>query len=127
MFRLSHLFLSHSTLREASTGSTPFAMRMLFVTLVLHCCPANPRALLDEFWEHMANMNWTKERLLRYLARKMLLNNVELDKDLFAGVDVEDLGNEEDELETDEGPQVFVPLSQAQLDGSSIVPPCAYL
>jgi hypothetical protein len=102
-------------------------MRMLFVTLVLHCCPADPRALFEEFWEHMANVHWTKERLLRYLARKMLLNNAELDNELFTGVDMDELGNEEDELEQDEGPQVFVPLSQAHLDGSAYLLICHHV
>jgi hypothetical protein len=111
------LFFSNSTLQESVLGGSPFSVRMLFVTLVLHCCPADPRALFEEFWEHMRNAHWNKERLLRYLARKMLLNNAELDKQMFAEVNVEELGNEDDELEQDEGQQVYVPLSQAELDG----------
>jgi hypothetical protein len=92
-------------------------MRMLFVTIVLHCCPTDPRALLDEFWESMAGPNWSKERLLRYLARKMLQNNAEPDKSLFQGIDLEHLEEAEDEMEPDEGSNEYVAPPQAELDG----------
>jgi hypothetical protein len=106
-----------SCLREASLGGTPFAMRMLFVSMVLHCCPTDPRALLDEFWEFMAGPNWSKERLLRYLARKVMMNNSDPDKELFRGIDLEHLDEEEDELEQDEGVHAYVPPAQEEMDG----------
>jgi hypothetical protein len=84
---------------------------------VLHCCPTDPRQLLEEFWQVMAGPHWTKERLMRYLARKMALNNAVPDKELFAGIDLETIDEHGDRMELDEGPQDFVPPSPRELDG----------
>lgn len=98
-------------------GGTPFSNRLLFVTILLHCAPADPLALFNMFWESMIGRNWTRERLLRFLARKMRLNNAPLDAELFAGVDVSDVNNQEDDLEIDEGAQVQHQPDMAVVNG----------
>jgi hypothetical protein len=90
-------------MQEALLGGTPYSNRLLFVMILLHCAPSDPCGLFETFWEAMLSPRWSKERLLRFLARKMQLNNAPLDKELFAGIDVRDLNQHDDELEADEG------------------------
>ena len=57
-------------LEEASTFSTAFQMRELFVLILLNCCPSNPRQLWDSFKDEMAH-----DFLIEYRAKS---NNEEL-------------------------------------------------
>jgi hypothetical protein len=105
-------------------GCTPFALRLLYTNIVIHCFPKDPKALLEEFWEAMAapwlrnrSREEAKERLLRFIARKLRANNVHIDGDMFDGVDT----NIDDSADyaVDEGPPVSRPLqTQQELDGT---------
>jgi hypothetical protein len=106
-----------SCLRESSLGKSPYSLRQLFVTILLHCCPADPKALFEEFWEAMAGEHWTKERLLRYLARKMLLNNASPNEMLFQKVDLKALDEPEEDMQPDEGQQALELPTAEQIDG----------
>lgn len=104
-------------MQEAILGGTPFSNRLLFVTILLHCIPSDPLALFNEFWESMLGRNWTRERLLRFLARKMQLNNAPLDVQLFAEIDVTNINDQGDDLECDEGAQINNPPQMGAVQG----------
>jgi hypothetical protein len=91
------------------------------VTILLHCCPADPKALFDEFWEAMAGKNWSKERLLRYLARKMRMNNADPNEMLFQNIDLKNLDQPEDDMQADEGPQALELPSAREIDGIFLI------
>lgn len=86
--------------------------------ILLHCCPSDPKALFEEFWEDMAGPNWTKERLLRFFARKMQMNNAEPDEKLFKDINMDTLDTHDDELQPDEGPHALELPTLEERDGS---------
>ncbi|XP_059486735.1 uncharacterized protein LOC132203177 isoform X2 [Neocloeon triangulifer] len=107
-------------LDEATLGSTPFSMRLLFLMILLHCAPTDPKALFEQFWRSMAGeferrglqAEDVRNRLLRYFARKLKLNNAQLDVSLFQGVDLE---GDADVLEFDEAAQADALPTDAEL------------
>jgi len=102
-------------LTEAQLESTPFAFRLLFLTIILNCAVTRPKALFDKFWKDMAR-NWlsrgmseiaAQKRLLRFLARKISFAGGALDNELFNGVDTTQASD--DVLLPEEGGEIPIP------------------
>jgi len=102
-------------LTEAQLESTPFALRLLFLTIILNCSVTRPNAIFESFWKDMAR-NWltrgmsenaAKERLRRFLARKIKFAGGALDSELFNGVDTNELSD--DVLLPEEGGEIPIP------------------
>jgi hypothetical protein len=108
---------------EAAQGHSAFALRLLYTNILVHCAPKDPNALFEEFWQQMAGP-WrfgrtddeARERLKRFLARKLTANNFYLEGTIFDSVDLS--VDDSADIAPDEGAATpEPPATQASIDG----------